>query len=86
MSMALHDSIKMIGVSYTTIADGLGKRMVKNMVALGALQAATKLFPKESFSAAIQDAVKARPELLKLNLDAFTSGIEACEAAMGNGR
>jgi 2-oxoisovalerate ferredoxin oxidoreductase beta subunit len=79
----LDDSIRMIGVPYTTIADGLGKRMVKNMVALGALQAATKLFPKESFSAAIEDAVKARPALLQMNMDAFTSGVEACEAAMG---
>jgi 2-oxoisovalerate ferredoxin oxidoreductase beta subunit len=78
----LDDSIKMIGVPYTTIADGLGKRMVKNMVALGALQAATQLFPKDSFTAAIEDAVKARPALLQMNMDAFTSGIEACEAAM----
>jgi len=82
---SVDDSIKMIGVPYTTIADGLGKRMVKNMVALGALQAATQLFPKESFTSAIQDAVKARPELLKLNMDAFASGVEACEKAMGNG-
>ena len=78
----MDDSIKMIGVPYTTIADGLGKRMVKNVVALGALQAATKIFPKESFAAAIEEAVKARPALLKLNMDALTSGIEACEAAM----
>ncbi len=81
----LDDSITMIGVPYTTIADGLGKRMVKNMVALGALQAATNLFSKESFSATIADAVKARPELLELNLKAFTSGMEACSAEMGNG-
>jgi 2-oxoisovalerate ferredoxin oxidoreductase beta subunit len=78
-------SVRMIGVPYTTIADQLGKRMVKNMVALGALQAATKLFSTESFSAAIRDAVKAKPDLLKLNIDAFTAGVEACEAAMGNG-
>jgi 2-oxoisovalerate ferredoxin oxidoreductase beta subunit len=81
----LDDSITMLGVPYTTIANDLGKKMVKNMVALGALQAATNLFPKESFSAAIKDAVKARPELLDLNLKAFNAGIEACEKAKGNG-
>ncbi len=81
----LDDSITMIGVPYTAIANDLGKKMVKNMVALGALQAATKLFPQESFSATIRDAVKARPELLELNLKAFTAGMEACEKAKGNG-
>jgi len=81
----LDESIKLIGVPYTTIANDLGNKMVKNMVALGALQAATSLFPQESFSAAIKDAVKSRPELLKLNLEAFNAGIDACEAAKGNG-
>ncbi len=81
----LDDSITMIGVPYTTIANGLGNKMVKNMVALGALQAATKIFPEESFTAAIQDAVKAKPALLELNMKAFKAGIEACEKAMGNG-
>jgi Pyruvate/2-oxoacid:ferredoxin oxidoreductase gamma subunit len=81
----LDPSITMIGVPYTTIANDLGKKMVKNMVALGALQAATNLFPEESFSAAIKDAVKARPDMLELNLKAFSSGKEACEAAKGNG-
>jgi len=81
----LDDSITLLGVPYTTIANELGMKMVKNMVALGAFQAATNLFPKESFSAAIKDAVKARPELLELNLKAFTAGMEACKEAKGNG-
>ena len=35
--------------------------MVKNVVALGALQAATRLFPDETFFAAIRQALDGRP-------------------------
>ena len=38
----------------TEIASGLGKRVVKNVVALGALQEATKLFPTETFLTALR--------------------------------
>ncbi len=38
------------GVPFTEIAKGLGKLVVKNIVALGALQAATRHFPSEESS------------------------------------
>ena len=43
-----------LGVPFTEIAVGLGKAVVKNIVALGALQAATNLFPKETFLTAVR--------------------------------
>ena len=50
--------VKVVGVPFTEIAVGLGKAMVKNIVALGALQAATEIFPKETFLTAIRQALK----------------------------
>ena len=43
----LDASITMAPITCTEIGQELGKRMVKNVVALGALQAATGLFPRE---------------------------------------
>ncbi len=65
------------GVPFTEIAQGLGKSMVKNIVALGALSAATGLFPKETFLAAIRQALKEKSALIPLNEKAFDLGAEA---------
>jgi 2-oxoisovalerate ferredoxin oxidoreductase beta subunit len=72
-------SITVVGVPFTEIAKGLGKLVVKNIVALGALQAVTNLFPRESFVAAIQEALKDKAKLIPLNEQAFRAGIEAAE-------
>lgn len=48
--------------------------MVKNVVALGALQAATGLFPEETFLTAIQQALKSRCAMIPLNEKAFARG------------
>jgi Pyruvate/2-oxoacid:ferredoxin oxidoreductase gamma subunit len=73
-------SITVVGVPFTEIAAGLGKLVVKNIVALGALQAATNLFPKETFMAAVKQALKEKASLLPLNEKAFQAGIEAAQA------
>ena len=58
----------------------LGKAVVKNIVALGALQAATQIFPKETFLAAIRQMLKDKCALIPLNEEAFAWGIKAAEA------
>lgn len=72
-------SVKMYGIPFTQIAVDLGKKMVKNIVALGALQAATNLFPKESFLTAIGQALRDKCSLIPLNEEAFKWGIKAFE-------
>ncbi len=71
----------MIGVPCTEIATDLGKALVKNVVALGALQAATELFPKESFLATMRQALQDRCALLELNEEAFARGGKAYQEA-----
>ena len=61
----------------TAIASGMGRLMFKNMVALGALAEATKLFPAETFLTAIRQALRQKPELLRQNEDAFALGVRA---------
>jgi 2-oxoisovalerate ferredoxin oxidoreductase beta subunit len=73
-------SITVVGVPFTEIAAGLGKLVVKNIVALGALQAATNIFPRETFLAAIKEALKEKANLIPLNEQAFQAGIEAAKA------
>ncbi len=76
----LDPSIKLIPVPFTGIATDLGKAVVKNIVALGALQAATNLFPKETMLSAIRIALKDKCALIPLNEEAFAWGIKAVEA------
>jgi 2-oxoisovalerate ferredoxin oxidoreductase beta subunit len=73
-------SITVVGVPFTEIAVGLGKAVVKNVVALGALQAATNVFPRETFLAAIREALKEKPKLIPMNEQAFQAGIAAAQA------
>ena len=77
----LDPSIQMIGVPCTQIARDLGKIMVKNVAALGAMQAATELFPERSFIATMRDALQKNCALLELNEAAFAEGINACREA-----
>jgi 2-oxoisovalerate ferredoxin oxidoreductase beta subunit len=73
------EGVKVYGVPMTEIAVDLGKTMVKNIVALGALQAATGLFPKETFLAAIRKALKEKCAMIPLNEEAFSWGVKAVE-------
>ncbi|MFG0283303.1 MAG: 2-oxoacid:acceptor oxidoreductase family protein [Phycisphaerales bacterium JB039] len=78
----LGPDIRAIGVPCTEIAQELGKRMVKNVVALGALQAATDLFPVESYMLTLRQALKNNCAMFELNEQAFARGAEAYEAAV----
>jgi len=79
---ALDASVTMVPVPCSEIAQGLGKRMVKNIVALGALQAATGLFPRESFLYTLRKALRQDASLLALNEQAFAMGARACEEVL----
>ncbi len=77
---ALDPRVRVYGVPFTKIAQDLGKLVVKNIIALGALQAATGLFPKETFLGAIRQVLKEKASLIPLNETAFSRGVEAVAA------
>ena len=83
--------VTFVAVPATEIANGLGRLMMKNMVALGALVEATALFPVDTFRTAIAQALHAKPALLQQNLDAFEAGRRAvrrrncCAESQGDG-
>jgi 2-oxoisovalerate ferredoxin oxidoreductase beta subunit len=66
--------VKMVGVPCSEIAHDLGKMVVKNVVALGALQAAVRIFPPETFRAALRQALGSKAALVALNEEAFERG------------
>jgi Pyruvate/2-oxoacid:ferredoxin oxidoreductase gamma subunit len=69
--------VKALGVPMTKIASELGRPVVKNVVAIGALQAATSIFPEETFLTAIRQALKSKCAMIPLNEEAFARGSEA---------
>ncbi|HTW06713.1 MAG TPA: 2-oxoacid:acceptor oxidoreductase family protein [Acidimicrobiales bacterium] len=72
----LAPGVKAVPVPFAAVAQGLGAPLVKNIVALGALQGATELFPAETFLAAIRAALKAKPALVPINEQAFAAGAQ----------
>ena len=73
------DGVRQIGVPFTAIAMELRKPVVKNVVALGALQAATDLFPAETFRVALRQMLKEKPQYIALNEEAFARGQAAAK-------
>jgi 2-oxoisovalerate ferredoxin oxidoreductase beta subunit len=80
----LPEGVRAVGVPLTQIATEIGKILVKNIVALGALQETTRLFPKDSFLTAIREALRDKAGLVPQNASAFTAGVEAAAAARGS--
>jgi 2-oxoisovalerate ferredoxin oxidoreductase beta subunit len=74
---AVAPGVRVVGVPFTAIARDLGKPMVKNVVALGALQAATGLFPAETLLNTLRTALATRSALIPLNEEAFRWGAKA---------
>jgi len=70
---------RVIPVPFTQIAKDLGRPMVKNVVALGALQAALNLLPADSVLATLRHVLKDKSGLLPLNESAFAAGLTAVE-------
>jgi 2-oxoisovalerate ferredoxin oxidoreductase beta subunit len=83
--------VRLVPVPATEIASGLGKLMMKNMVALGAFAEATQLLPVDTLVTAIRQALQHKPALIQANLDAFDAGRRAvarrdcCTEAQGDG-
>jgi len=73
----LPQGVQIEGVPCTEIAKDLGKVVVKNVVALGALQAATGLFPQDTFRTAIRQALKDKCAMIPLNEEAFGWGVRS---------
>jgi len=73
----LDPSVRLVGVPFTEIAVDLGKAVVKNIVALGALQAATGIFPRETLMTAVRQMLKDKCALIPLNQEALDWGIKA---------
>jgi 2-oxoisovalerate ferredoxin oxidoreductase beta subunit len=77
----LRPGVRAVGVPFAQVAADLGKVIVKNIVALGALQEATQLFPKDTFLAAIRQALSHKCALIPMNEEAFAwGGRHAAEA------
>jgi len=69
--------VQVVGVPASEIARGLGNLVVKNIVALGALQGATRLLPEATFLTAFRQALRDKPALIPLNEAAFAAGVQA---------
>ncbi|OGT97197.1 MAG: thiamine pyrophosphate-binding protein [Gemmatimonadetes bacterium RIFCSPLOWO2_02_FULL_71_11] len=81
----LPEGVRAVGVPFTEIARDLGKVVVKNVVALGALQELTNIFPKETFLAAIRQALQDKCAMIPLNEEAFAWGASTARAAAAQG-
>ncbi len=74
------DGVRVVPVPASAIAQDLGRLMVKNIVALGALAGATRLFPDETFLTAIRQALRDKSALVPINEQAFARGVAAAGA------
>jgi 2-oxoisovalerate ferredoxin oxidoreductase beta subunit len=70
----LDQGVRTIAVPFAEVAKDLGAALVKNVVAVGALQGATKVFPEETFLTAICAALKDKCAMIPINEQAFRVG------------
>ncbi len=68
---------RVLAIPLTRIAADLGRPMVKNVVALGALQAATELLPAQAMLDTLRHVLKDKAAVLPLNEAAFLAGQKA---------
>jgi Pyruvate/2-oxoacid:ferredoxin oxidoreductase gamma subunit len=79
---ALDPSVRCVGVPCSQIALELGTPLVKNLVALGALQALTGLLPEVALLAEIRRAMGGKGEAIRiLDEEAFRRGQRAATEA-----
>ena len=79
----LGGDVQAVGVPLTEIAAELGRSQVKNVVALGALSAAGRLFPEATFLHALAGLTKNDCALGEINAEAFARGREALGEVSG---
>jgi len=71
------EGVRVVPVPCAAIAQSLGSVVVKNVVALGALQEAAKLLEEGSLVTAIDRSLKKKAALIPLNEEAFRWGVKA---------
>ncbi|HJM58068.1 MAG TPA: 2-oxoacid:acceptor oxidoreductase family protein [Planctomycetota bacterium] len=67
--------VKAYGVPCGDVALKLGNKVVKNIVALGALQEATRLLTDESILTVLRSALRRKPNLIEINEKAYAEGV-----------
>jgi 2-oxoisovalerate ferredoxin oxidoreductase beta subunit len=77
------DGVRVVGVPFTEVAKELGSVVVKNIVALGALQGVTQIFPSETFLAAIRASLSGHRAMLALDVKAFERGAQLAVEVAG---
>ncbi len=77
---AVAPSVQVLPVPCTAIARELGQPLVKNAVALGALQGATGLLPEASLLSAMARALAGKRAAAQVNEEAFRRGVAAARA------
>ncbi|HUG12973.1 MAG TPA: 2-oxoacid:acceptor oxidoreductase family protein [Opitutaceae bacterium] len=70
----LPEGRRIFPVPFTAIAKSLNKLLVKNTVAVGALQAATGILPAEVFLDTIRHLLRSKPSAIPINEAAFSAG------------
>jgi len=83
MPTDLAPGVTVVGVPFANVAKDLGAPLVKNVVALGALQGATDVFSEETFLTAVRAALKAKTTLVPVNEEAFRLGVKLAANQMG---
>jgi len=73
----VRNGVKLHPVPFGKIAVSLGKALVKNTVALGALQEATKLLTEETLLDALGASLKDKCAMIPMNQEAFRWGVKA---------
>jgi len=79
----LADRVRTVAVPFTGVASELGAALVKNVVALGALQGATNVFPTETFLTAIRATLKQKCAMIPINEEAFKMGSKLASEQVG---
>ena len=69
--------VRWVGVPCSALAAEVGEPRSKNVVALGALQAATDLLPAEALLRALRHALRHKRAMLSVNEAAFACGVRA---------
>jgi 2-oxoisovalerate ferredoxin oxidoreductase beta subunit len=77
----LPPGVHVVPVPFTAVAGELGRVMVKNIVALGALHQATSLLPEETYLTAIRQALGDKQGMVEINERAFARGMELARGA-----
>jgi Pyruvate/2-oxoacid:ferredoxin oxidoreductase gamma subunit len=74
------EGVRVLPVPCAAIAQKLGAVVVKNVVALGALQEAAKLLEEKTFLGELDRSLKHKENLIPLNEAAFREGVAAVRA------